>query len=259
MIYVLTVGFAKGVPMKSTISFNLKKYRKEKKMTQQEMAQALFVTPQAVSKWERGDSLPDISLVPQIARLFQISISDLWAEEAELVVSPIETLNQMSHGLIEDEIVSQVILELDSVTQISELTMSFDFFMLLTDRQKEQVVSAIIESSYSDGMIEDFYYYLSSKQKEKMVMELLENQRYLALESIIPMMSRLIRTKVLEGTIRDQARDFLEELFPFLNYSQKEWLVQCVKLKTIPMSVLDNYLTFFTESQREELIKYEED
>jgi transcriptional regulator with XRE-family HTH domain len=37
--------------MSSIISENLKKYRKLNKLTQQEMAQALFVTPQAVSKW----------------------------------------------------------------------------------------------------------------------------------------------------------------------------------------------------------------
>lgn len=46
-------------------------------MTQTEVAEALHISYQAVSKWERGESLPDITLLPRIAELFQISIDKL--------------------------------------------------------------------------------------------------------------------------------------------------------------------------------------
>lgn len=52
-------------------------YRKAANMTQSEVADQLGVTYQAVSKWERDESLPDITLLPKIADLFHISIDTL--------------------------------------------------------------------------------------------------------------------------------------------------------------------------------------
>jgi len=51
--------------------------RKRKNMTQQEVADYLFISDKSISKWERGISLPDISLYPKIAQLFELSISEL--------------------------------------------------------------------------------------------------------------------------------------------------------------------------------------
>jgi class 3 adenylate cyclase len=46
-------------------------------MTQQDIAGALQVTPQAVSKWERGENAPDITIVPDLARLLDVSADRL--------------------------------------------------------------------------------------------------------------------------------------------------------------------------------------
>ena len=56
---------------------NLKKLRKGKDLTQEEVADLLHVSPQSVSKWERGDTLPDITLLPSLANLYQISVDAL--------------------------------------------------------------------------------------------------------------------------------------------------------------------------------------
>lgn len=56
---------------------NLKKLRKEKELTQETLAEFLGVSFQAVSKWERGETYPDITLLPVIARFFDTSIDDL--------------------------------------------------------------------------------------------------------------------------------------------------------------------------------------
>lgn len=55
----------------------LRKLRRERDMTQDELADVLGVSFQAVSKWERGDSYPDISMLPGIASFFNISIDEL--------------------------------------------------------------------------------------------------------------------------------------------------------------------------------------
>jgi len=51
--------------------------RKQKKITQEELAQILNVTNQAVSKWEKGICCPDIRLLPDIASYFNVSIDEL--------------------------------------------------------------------------------------------------------------------------------------------------------------------------------------
>ena len=48
--------------------------RKDLKMTQAELSEQLNTSPQAVSNWERGESLPDVSLLPDLARVLRCSV-----------------------------------------------------------------------------------------------------------------------------------------------------------------------------------------
>ena len=56
------------------LSENLRKYRILKNLTQEDIAAYLGITPQSVSKWERGESYPDITLLPALANIFETSI-----------------------------------------------------------------------------------------------------------------------------------------------------------------------------------------
>ena len=56
------------------LSANLKKYRIMKELTQEDVAEYLGITPQSVSKWERGESYPDITLLPALANIFETSV-----------------------------------------------------------------------------------------------------------------------------------------------------------------------------------------
>ncbi len=56
------------------LSENLKKYRLLKDLTQEDIATMLNITPQSVSKWERGESYPDITFLPALANIFETSI-----------------------------------------------------------------------------------------------------------------------------------------------------------------------------------------
>lgn len=51
--------------------------RKEKNMTQKELAEILYLTDKAVSKWERGLSLPDISILEPLANALDITVMEL--------------------------------------------------------------------------------------------------------------------------------------------------------------------------------------
>ena len=53
---------------------NLRSHRLAKGLTQEDIAEALHLTPQSVSKWERGESYPDITLLPPLANILETSI-----------------------------------------------------------------------------------------------------------------------------------------------------------------------------------------
>ena len=59
------------------IAENLKSLRKGKDLTQEEVAEILGVSPQSVSKWERGDTYPDITLLPALANFYATSVDAL--------------------------------------------------------------------------------------------------------------------------------------------------------------------------------------
>lgn len=59
------------------INENIAQLRREKGITQEELAVALGVTNQAVSKWEAGKCCPDIEMLPELAEYFRVSIDEL--------------------------------------------------------------------------------------------------------------------------------------------------------------------------------------
>jgi tellurite methyltransferase len=63
--------------MKDRLANNISRYRKEKGLTQERLAQKLGVTFQAVSKWETTQTLPDISLLPKLSQVLEISVDKL--------------------------------------------------------------------------------------------------------------------------------------------------------------------------------------
>ena len=64
------------------LSKNIARCRKQIGMTQEDLGQALFVSGQAVSRWERGGT-PDAELLPKIADALGVSLDVLFGREAE--------------------------------------------------------------------------------------------------------------------------------------------------------------------------------
>ena len=67
--------------MDISIGENIRRLRKESKMTQHDLAQRLNVSTQAVSKWERSYSYPDVTLLMPIAEIFSVTLDELFLGE----------------------------------------------------------------------------------------------------------------------------------------------------------------------------------
>lgn len=68
--------------MDMVFSDNLKKFRQQKNLTQEQAAEILNVSVHTVSRWECNTTSPDIAILPQIAKLYCVTIDDLFRKTA---------------------------------------------------------------------------------------------------------------------------------------------------------------------------------
>ena len=76
--------------MEMTIGKRIAALRREKNLKQDDLAQMVEVSPQAVSKWENDQTCPDISLLPKLAKILGVSVDELLSGKQEL--QPVVTL-----------------------------------------------------------------------------------------------------------------------------------------------------------------------
>ena len=63
--------------MELMIGEKLKKLRRSRDLTQEEVATHIGISYQSISKWERGDGYPDITMLPTLANYFEVSVDEL--------------------------------------------------------------------------------------------------------------------------------------------------------------------------------------
>ena len=75
--------------MEITVGKRIAALRREKGLKQDDLAQQLEVSPQAVSKWENDQTCPDIGLLPKLAKVLGVSVDELLSgkQEAQPVVT----------------------------------------------------------------------------------------------------------------------------------------------------------------------------
>lgn len=75
-----------------TIGEKIKYFRTQKGMTQEKLASELFVSYQAVSKWERNETLPDITVLSKLAKALDVSCDAILTDNIVLTQKEIETI-----------------------------------------------------------------------------------------------------------------------------------------------------------------------
>lgn len=69
--------------MENTIGKRIAALRRDKGLKQDDLAQMLKVSPQAVSKWENDQTCPDISLLPELAKILGVTVDELLSGKQE--------------------------------------------------------------------------------------------------------------------------------------------------------------------------------
>ncbi|MBQ7118052.1 MAG: helix-turn-helix transcriptional regulator [Clostridia bacterium] len=91
---------------------NIKRLRQEKGITQETLAEFLSVSFQSVSRWERGESYPDITLLPSISKFFGVSVDELLGVNRIENESELLRLLELHDNLTDDNLIFESISNL---------------------------------------------------------------------------------------------------------------------------------------------------
>ena len=86
--------------LKPIFAHNLSTLRKKKGWTQLELAERLNYSDKAVSKWERGESLPDVVILKQISELFEVTVDYLLVRDHDTGTVPISKRKRRNRAMI---------------------------------------------------------------------------------------------------------------------------------------------------------------
>ena len=106
-----------GEMLKLRIGANISAYRKQAGLTQVGLAEKLNYSDKAVSKWERGESIPDVLTLAQLAEQFHITVNDLLVDPNELPGNPgklEKAMTQVSEKALKRKADKNIILALST-------------------------------------------------------------------------------------------------------------------------------------------------
>ena len=93
--------------LKSQLGSNIAQYRKSSGMTQAKLAEQLNYSDKAVSKWERGESMPDVPTLARLAQLFGVSVDTL-LRDPEALPEDIGSVERAMGKAVESTLLSMV-------------------------------------------------------------------------------------------------------------------------------------------------------
>lgn len=148
--------------MTETMGQIIKRLRKERNLTQEELAEQLMISSAAVSKWENGISLPDITMIIPLSNLFGVSTDVLFGvcgnDNSEEVEKALSAIFEMEENVPKEEEAKTGLLVLDKYREAirrfpnnsTVLNNAAAFGCMLTDYNKEQLIEIVGENGIND-------------------------------------------------------------------------------------------------------------
>lgn len=170
--------------MQLDLGNNIRQLRRRDKRTQEQLAEALGVTSQAVSRWESGGSYPDINLIPAIATYFRVSIDVLFSYNVWENERTIEEICRKAAELIENDASAADELLKEALKQFPEnenlLIVWVYALWVLPDRDEDLIAACktLIERATNEGVRCDVLRFLAMayhrNNKEELIRPVLD-------------------------------------------------------------------------------------
>lgn len=201
----------------------IKTRRKKLKLTQTHIADQLGVSAQAVSKWERGENLPDVGLIPDLAKLLDISIESILQA------------GQTGNDTTEDDLEGFAGLSPNQKTELIPKILSLEDYAIILDEilpysgipHKNTILAHIINRRDFE-ILEQITAYLDNNMKAQALQALLADSRFDIIEDIMPTFNRKHRDTIVNHIIEnpsEEVADIIENFVPFFDKNQIERLL----------------------------------
>lgn len=151
-------------------------------MNQEALADALYVTRQAVSKWEMGKSIPSIELLISLTQLFNISIDYL-----------------LDHSDISED----------------------DYQSMLMIYPRSSVIHKFVNSVNPEKEIDKIFYLLSQNERKQVIDQVLSYQINMDIIALWPYASINERKYILKSMISKEDQDMMRDIYPMLNDEER--------------------------------------
>lgn len=150
--------------MSTIFSNNLKRLRREKNFTQEQAGEKLGVTAQTISRWECGTTFPDVMLLPEIARLYCVTVDDLYKESSVAYANYAQRLASIYEASRKPEDFMQAEYEFRKLFQTKDYDADdlrayaiIHHFMLKYCKKKALAIFDQLIDSKADGDMETYY------------------------------------------------------------------------------------------------------
>lgn len=138
----------------------MKEKRKELGLTQEQVAEYMGVSTPAVSKWETGQTFPDITLLPILARLFKIDLNTLFNFQAKMTPNDINQFSLKVLELIENESLESAFEQVE--TKVKEFPSDEVFIIKITTLLEGTLISKDYEAHEKEKYFKKINIFLSS-------------------------------------------------------------------------------------------------
>jgi transcriptional regulator with XRE-family HTH domain len=242
----------------SKISSFLRQMRLQNNMTQLNVAERLNVTPQAVSKWERCEAMPDITLLPDLAEMYGITVGEILAAGTASQGDNLLEIMQVLNSFVDERIFEKVRREFEKAMHFQQLSVPMDFFMALGNRQKDILLELLLRMKGYAMAIDELIPYLNMAQRARLIRRVAEDNDQEAFESLIPFMTGSLRAEILHLLLERRQFAFLDEFAMFLTHEQKNFMIGYFMEHQLDAEVLERLLPFFSKEQRKKITEWEE-
>lgn len=146
------------------IAENLRELRRVKKYTIEAVAEKIGVTRQAVTKWENGDSVPDIVNCTALAKLYDVSLDDLINHDEKMAGFGIPPKGKHIFGIAKVGERGQIVLPKEA-RKLFKIEKG-DGFVVLGDENPETLGIALVPVESFMGLAEELYKKLGSPKDD---------------------------------------------------------------------------------------------
>ena len=203
------------------IGQTIARLRREQNLTQMALADLMGVSFQAVSNWERGQSMPDVSKLPELADIFSVSVDELLGRQAPPIVTHAmsdnleEYLQSVPVSLPEAVQVAPVLLpgHMEQITdQLLGLRDLLSLTKLVRDKASAQAPAAELPADVRAPELIDLLPYLSTEKVDALLRGNAADEAFVS--ACLPFASSRLLTELASTWERD-GRD-IQPLVPFL-------------------------------------------